>query len=59
MESRCLGKDGKSVWVQKNVSLVRDAQGRPQWIVAVIEDITERRQTEEALREAGDARRLR
>jgi PAS domain S-box-containing protein len=46
MESRCLGKDGKSVWAWKSVSLVRDAQGKPQWIVVVIEDITERRQTE-------------
>ena len=50
LENRYLRKDGRAVWVRKTVSLARDAHGAPRWIVALIEDITRRRQAEEALR---------
>jgi hypothetical protein len=42
-------KDSKAVWGRKSVSLVRSAEGTPQWIIALIEDITERKQVEEGL----------
>ncbi|MDB5819609.1 MAG: hypothetical protein JWQ11_3249 [Rhizobacter sp.] len=38
---RYLAKSGQVLWVQATVSLLRDAQGRPRRIVAVVEDITE------------------
>jgi len=50
VENRYLRKDGQAVWVRKSVSLVRSAEGLPQWLIALVEDVTERRRAEEALR---------
>ena len=47
MEKRYLRKDGSSVWVNLTVSLVRDASGEPAYFIAVVEDISERKKTEE------------
>jgi PAS domain S-box-containing protein len=49
VENRYLSKGGKTVWVRKSVSLVRSAEGTPQWIIGLIEDVTERKQAEEGL----------
>jgi diguanylate cyclase (GGDEF)-like protein/PAS domain S-box-containing protein len=35
-------KDGAQIWTDLVLSLVRDPQGRPRYVVAMIEDITER-----------------
>src|SRR5262249_28350764 len=43
-------KDGTVVWALLAVSLVRDAAGRPLYAISQIQDITARRQMEEALR---------
>ena len=51
-EKRYLCAGGEVVWVNSTVSLVRDAAGTPTHVVSVIEDITERRATEEKLRES-------
>src|SRR5215204_3298758 len=51
IEKRYFRKDGSHVWCNLTVSLVRDdADGEPSYFVAVIEDITERKLAEEALR---------
>ena len=55
IENRYLRKGGQTLWVRKSVSLVRTADGQPQWILALIEDISARRHAEEALR-AGEER---
>src|SRR5918993_4792743 len=47
MEKRYLRKGGLEVWVNLTVSLVRDASGEPAYFIAVIEDISERKKTEE------------
>ena len=47
MEKRYLRKDGSFVWVNLTVSLVRDASGEPAYFIAVVEDISARKQTEE------------
>ena len=52
MEKRYLHKNGSTVWADLAVSLLRDADGRPQYMTAVVEDIGQRKSTEEALREA-------
>ncbi|HWR16204.1 MAG TPA: PAS domain S-box protein [Terriglobales bacterium] len=49
-EKRYIRKDGTQAWVQTAASLLRDENGRPKYIIKVIEDITERRQAAEALR---------
>jgi len=51
IENRYIGKDGKLVWVRKSASLVRSQEGAQQWIIILIEDISDRKQLEEALRE--------
>jgi diguanylate cyclase (GGDEF)-like protein/PAS domain S-box-containing protein len=48
-EKRYLRKDGSVVWVNLTVALVRNADGAPQYEIAVIEDITERKEREVAL----------
>jgi PAS domain S-box-containing protein len=49
MEKRYLRKDGVVVWADMNTAAVRDAQGRPLYCVTHIQDITDRKQAEEAL----------
>ena len=50
LEKRYIRKDGSLVWVNVSVSLQRDAAGKPAYAIALIQDISERRQAEEALR---------
>ncbi len=50
IEKRYLRKDGSIVWVQNYVSVIRDVSGKPQSIVAVINDITTRKRAEENLK---------
>jgi PAS domain S-box-containing protein len=52
IEKRYVRKDGSVVWVNNSVTLVRDGAGRPQGILAVVIDVTERRRAEEALQQA-------
>jgi PAS domain S-box-containing protein len=49
VEKRFIHKLGHHVWAQLTVSLVRDVDGRPDYEIAVIEDITERKRAQEAL----------
>jgi two-component system, NarL family, sensor histidine kinase UhpB len=52
MEKRYLHKDGHIVWVLLSVSLVREATGQAMYFVSQIQDISERKRLERALREA-------
>lgn len=52
MEKRYLHKRGNVVWVLLNVSLVRDEAHAPLYFISQIQDITVRKQVEEALRAA-------
>jgi diguanylate cyclase (GGDEF)-like protein/PAS domain S-box-containing protein len=54
MEKRYIRSDRTERWVLLSVSLVRDDAGEPLYFVSQIEDITERRRSEDALREAED-----
>jgi diguanylate cyclase (GGDEF)-like protein/PAS domain S-box-containing protein len=42
-------KDGSSLWVDRTVSLVRDASGQPLYFLRIVEDITERKHAESEL----------
>jgi PAS domain S-box-containing protein len=50
LEKRYLRKDGEVVWILLTASLVRDGAGRPLHFISQIQDISERRQAQEALR---------
>lgn len=49
MEKRYRDKEGRYFWIQLDVSLVRDTDGRPKYFVSQIQDIQERKRTEQAL----------
>jgi PAS domain S-box-containing protein len=50
MEKRYLHKQGHVVWGLMSTSLVRDARGEPAYVISQVQDITQRKQAEEALR---------
>ena len=52
MEKRYLRKDGGIIWVNLTASLLRDAEEKPERLIAIIEDITTRKHAEMALRES-------
>ncbi len=53
LEYRLLRKDRGIVWANVSASLVRDPDGRPRFMVGMVEDITKRKAAEEAfLRQA-------
>ncbi len=49
IEKQSVKKDGSVSWVKNNVTLVRDAQGKPFRIITLIEDVGPARQTSLAL----------
>ena len=52
LEKRYLRKDGSVVWTISDVSMVRDAAGKPSHFVCQFQDITARKNAEEAVRES-------
>ena len=58
MEKRYIRKDGTAFWGRLNRSLVRDHDNLPQYFIAVVEDITEKRQAEQARRDSEQHLRL-
>jgi PAS domain S-box-containing protein/diguanylate cyclase (GGDEF)-like protein len=51
-EKRFLRRDGRPLWGQLMIGMVRDEGGAPSVLVCQIQDITERRETETALAES-------
>jgi PAS domain S-box-containing protein len=51
VEKRYRCKDGSMFWGRLNYSLVRNADDRPQFVIGLIEDITEEKQAKEQLAE--------
>ena len=50
LAKRYVRKDGELVWGKLTVSLVRSAAGEPEYAIGMVEDVTELRKAEEALR---------
>lgn len=46
-EKRFLHKNGSTLWGRRTMSIVRDAEGNPQFIISIVEDITSRKQIEQ------------
>jgi diguanylate cyclase (GGDEF)-like protein/PAS domain S-box-containing protein len=51
MEKRYIRKDRQVVWTQLTSSVIRDAAGAPLYLVAQIEDITDRRRSREQIQQ--------
>ena len=58
IEKQYRRKDGSLVWVRNNVSLVPGTENVPRFIMALSEDITERKEAEEALQKSEERVRL-
>jgi formate hydrogenlyase transcriptional activator len=58
IEKQYRRKDGSLVWVSNNVSLVPGTETMPRFIMALSEDITERKRAEEALHNSEERVRL-
>jgi PAS domain S-box-containing protein len=57
-EKRYIHKQGHVIWGKVSSSLVRDSQGNPVYFISHIQNITERKLAEEALRESEQRYRL-
>jgi PAS domain S-box-containing protein len=55
LEKRYVRKDGWPVWVNLSVALQRDAAGAPAYMIAIVEDVSERKRLEGQLRRAMEA----
>jgi two-component system, sensor histidine kinase and response regulator len=55
LEKRYVRRDGSPVWVDLSVSLQRDAAGKPDFFVGIVQDISNRKQLEGELRQAKEA----
>ncbi len=53
-EKRYLKKNGESLWAALTASVIRSEDGKPLYSLAMIQDITQRKQAEAALQEAKD-----
>ena len=58
IEKRYIHRSGRIVWVRIRISRVQNAGGTTAYFVGHVEDITERKRTEEALHESEDRFRL-
>ncbi len=58
IEKRYLRPDGSVVWVNNAVSVLTNPEGQPHHLVAMSQDITERKRTEAQLRFLSDASRV-
>jgi PAS domain S-box-containing protein len=50
LEKRFIRKDGQLIWLDLTALLIRDRENKPIYGLVMVEDITERKRTEEALR---------
>ena len=51
-ESQVCRKDGSIIWISENVKAVRNGRGKLLYYLGTVEDITAKKQTEEALRQS-------
>ncbi len=49
LEYRLIARDGRTVWIQEESSLIRDEKGAPLFWQGVLLDITDRKESQEAL----------
>ena len=52
VQKRYLHKDGKIIWGETTINLIRNLEGDPQYFLAIMQNITERKRAEEELRKS-------
>jgi PAS domain S-box-containing protein len=58
LEEGLIRKDGTMVWIELNVVLVKDVNGKPKYMIGDVVDINERKEVEEALQASEEQLRL-
>ena len=58
VELECRHKDGHLLWIEDTLSFIQDEKGKPLSILGETRDITERKQTEELLKQSEEKYRL-
>jgi PAS domain S-box-containing protein len=58
VEKRYICKGGSILWVNLNVTLVRDKYGKPKYFIAIIENIDKRKKAQEAVHESEERFRI-
>ena len=53
-EKRLLRPDGRAVWVNNHVSLARDDMGRPDFVIRIVQDISDRKDAELRAQESSE-----
>jgi PAS domain S-box-containing protein len=51
MEKQYIRKDASAIWVNLTASLVRDSRGDPEYLIGVVQDITDRKVAEASVKE--------
>src|SRR3954464_7682175 len=51
-DKRYVHKTGEALWVRRTASVIRNERGEPQHFLLMVEDVSERKANEKALREA-------
>jgi PAS domain S-box-containing protein len=54
VQKRYLHREGHVIWGEVTISLLRDYKGQPQYFLGIIQDITERKRSENILRETSE-----
>lgn len=52
IEKRYIHKDGSIVWGYLTATLIRDSKGHPNYVISLVQDITEKKHTEQKLRKS-------
>jgi PAS domain S-box-containing protein len=52
VDVRWIRKDGRVIWLEHMITLLRDARGNPESLLIIARDVTERKRMEKALRES-------
>ncbi|MDQ3927718.1 MAG: PAS domain S-box protein, partial [Chloroflexota bacterium] len=50
LEKRYVTRAGHIIWIELTVTIMRDAQGHPLYVLGMVEDITERKQAEDTIK---------
>lgn len=58
MDKRYIHKNGSAVWINLNASLVRDSEGVPEYFIAVVKDISDRKHAEAELQRSKESLEL-
>jgi PAS domain S-box-containing protein len=52
IDKRYIRRDGQAVWGRVTATMVRDGEGRPLYGIGMVEDVTDRKRAEDALRQS-------